>query len=145
MRAYIVAIAALLIFGGCGKSTTDHDHDGSTADSTDANRILYDQVMDIHDQVMPKMQDIYNLKKKLQDQIAATPNMVVEERQKLERRIAALDSADKMMMEWMHKFSPLPDSAGREAAREYLESEMESIKKVRDAMLEAIQREQGSN
>ena len=146
MKRHLTYLVAIVLAAGCGKSTSDeHDHDASSADSTSPTQALYDQVMEIHDEVMPKMQDLYTLKKKLQDQIAAAPGMVAEERQKLERRIAALDSADKMMMDWMHKFSPLPDSVDQEAAREYLESEMERIRKVKDAMLEIIQKEQGSN
>ena len=100
--------------------------------------------MDIHDEVMPKMQDLYMLKKGLQDKIAATPGMSSEEKQNLEKRILVLDSVNQLMMDWMHKFSPRSDSTDQEAAREYLESEMEKIRKVREAMLEAIASEKGS-
>jgi anti-sigma-K factor RskA len=93
---------------------------------------------------MPKTQDLHNLKTRLQEQIAAAPGMVAEERQKLERRIARLDSVDKMMMDWMHHFN-LPDSMTDEAKREYLESQMEKVKQVREAILEAIASEKGSN
>ena len=141
---FIVCIFALLAVRCGGPSSSEHNHDGAS-DSTSTNQALYDQIMDIHDEVMPKSQDIYDLKKMLQEKIASTPDMVVEERQKLERRIAKLDSIDKMMMDWMHNFSPLPDSIDQEAAREYLESEMEKIRKVKDAMLEAVESEKGSN
>ena len=101
--------------------------------------------MDIHDEVMPRMEDIYSLKKKLQDEIAASPDMAAEERVNLENRIANLDSVSNMMMDWMHRFSPLPDTVSQEAAREYLESEMDKIRKVREAMLEIIEAEKGRN
>lgn len=143
MRLNKLLILVVLVALGCGKPATSHDdHPG---DSTDTNRALYDEVMDIHDQVMPKMSDIYALKKQLQDQIAASPQLVDEERKKLEKRISNLDSVGQLMMAWMHDFSPLPDSADQESAREYLESEMEKIKKVRDAMLEAIEAEKKPN
>lgn len=112
-------------------------------DSTDVNQVLYDQVMDIHDEVMPKMSDIEALKKKLKDQIASSPDLVIEERKKLERRIANLDSVGRMMWDWMHQFSPPADSLGEEAYREYMESQMEKVKKVREAMLEIITTEGG--
>jgi regulator of replication initiation timing len=141
---FIIGTVGLFAVGCGGSSTNSHEHD-SDSDSSSTNQALYDQIMDIHDEVMPKSQDIYDLKKLLKDKIAATPDMVVEERQKLEQRIAKLDSVDKMMMDWMHNFSPLPDSIDQEAAREYLESEMEKIRKVKDAMLEAVASEKGSN
>ncbi len=133
-------MAALL---GCGNPSQETQNGASDADS-DPNQVLYDQVMDIHDEVMPKTEDLHNLKKSLQEQIAAAPDMVMEERQKLERRIARLDSVDKMMMDWMHYFN-FPDSLTDEAKREYLESQMEKIKQVREAILETIASEKGSN
>lgn len=144
MKYPIMLAVSIFLFSCGGPSKEHHDH-GSVADSTDSNQVLYDQVMDIHDEVMPKMEDIYALKKKLQDQIAASPAMVDEERKKLEKRIANLDSVGNLMMDWMHHFSPVPDSLGTEAAREYLEGEMEKIKVVRDAMLGIIEEEKKGN
>jgi hypothetical protein len=138
---FLAVLAATLL--GCGKSSQETQNGASDADS-DPNQVLYDQVMDIHDEVMPKTEDLHNLKKSLQEQIAAAPDMVAEERQKLEQRIARLDSVDKMMMDWMHYFN-LPDSLTDEAKREYLESQMEKIKQVREAILETIALEKGSN
>lgn len=133
-------VAALL---SCGNPSQETQNGAADTDS-DPNQVLYDQVMDIHDEVMPRTEDLHNLKQKLQEQISAAPDMVVEERQKLERRIARLDSVDKMMMDWMHYFN-LPDSLTDEAKREYLESQMEKIKQVREAIQEAIASEKGLN
>ena len=144
MKLPRIFILTLLVVVGCGKSQTV-EHDSHDADSTNANQALYDQVMDIHDEVMPKMQEIYDLKKNLQDQIASTSGMVAEEKSKLEKRISNLDSVGQLMMDWMHSFNPLPDTVSQEQAREYLESEMEKIRKVKDAMLEIIDKEKGVN
>jgi hypothetical protein len=108
-----VLMAAML---GCGNPSQETQNGASDADS-DPNQVLYDQVMDIHDEVMPKTEDLHNLKKSLQEQIAATPDMVAEERQKLERRIARLDSVDKMMMDWMHYFNFSGQPDGRSQTR----------------------------
>lgn len=141
MRIQILLLSVALAMLGCGNPSSNHNQADQVNDSTSSNQALYDQVMDIHDQVMPKTSEIYALKKQLQDQIAATPQMVKAEREKLEKRIANLDSVAKLMLDWMHDFDPLPDSADQESAREYLESEMEKIKKVREAMLEAVKQE----
>lgn len=146
MKLLTIILFSALIFTGCGKTgTRGHEHDGHEIDSTDANRVLYDQVIEIHDSAMAKMGNLYDLKKRLQDQIANTPGMVVEEKKKLERRISNLDSVGQVMMDWMHKFNPLPDTVDQEKVREYLESEMEKIRKVREGMLEIIEKEKGNN
>ncbi|MFM9838085.1 MAG: hypothetical protein ACKVOQ_07460 [Cyclobacteriaceae bacterium] len=130
-----------LILLSCTKTSKqeEHDHDGGNADEN-PNQALYDQVMDIHDEVMPRSEDIYQLKKELQEKVVSTPNLVAEKKQELELAIAQLDSADQSMMDWMHHFHPLPDSADQEKARAYLESEMEKIKKVRELTSESIEK-----
>jgi hypothetical protein len=134
---YIVTLAALV---SCGKSG-EHQHDASTetAQSDNPNKVLLDQIMDIHDEVMPKMQDLYTLKQSLQEK-AGVAGISAEEKKSLEDMMATLDSANTAMMDWMHKFQPLPDSADQEKAREYLESEMERVMKVRELTNETIEK-----
>lgn len=116
------------------------DHAQENAPSGNPNQALYEQVMDIHDEVMPKTDEIYKLKKDLQDKIAKSPDMVADKKKQLDQIIHELDSADDSMMDWMHKFNPLPDSANQEKAREYLENEMEKIKKVRELINGSIEK-----
>lgn len=133
-------IVGLLVLAACGKGG-EHQHSNSDSSTDDSpNQALYDQVMDVHDEVMPKMDDIMKLKRELQDKIANSPDMVVERKEQLEKVIANLDSASNAMMTWMHEFNPLPDSIDQEKAREYLESEMERIRKVKTLTLESIEK-----
>jgi len=141
MRLSFAILAMILLFA-CSKPSGHEGHDQKDANTDNPNEALYNQVMDVHDEVMPRMDDIYKLKRGLQEKLEIK-GISEEEKKDLESRIAHLDSASQLMMEWMHKFNPLPDSADQEAAREYLESEMERIKKVKDAMLEAIEKEKG--
>jgi regulator of replication initiation timing len=138
MKHLLIASSFLLLIS-CGK-TSDHSNHSTddVVDGESPNKVLYDQVMDIHDEVMPKMQDLYTLKKELQDKIDQNKGMAEEQKKELEQVIAALDSTNNAMMDWMHHFNPLPDSADQELAREYLENEMESIMKVRDLTTETI-------
>ena len=142
MKSIIIILFSALLLSACAKPAghSEADQDSSSTDGDNPNEALYNQVMDVHDEVMPKMEDIYKLKKDLQDQIANTPDMVVERKQQLERVISNLDSANNAMMDWMHKFNPLPDSTNQEKVRDYLESEMERVKKVRDLMNESIEK-----
>ncbi len=131
-------IIALFAMVACGKSGEhEHSHDESATEDG-PNQALYDQVMDVHDEVMPRMDEIMKLKRELQDKIANTPDMVLERKAQLEKMISNLDSASNAMMNWMHEFNPLPDSLDKEKAREYLESEMERIRKVKTLTLETI-------
>jgi hypothetical protein len=102
------------------------------------NKALYDEVMKVHDEVMPKMDDIYKLKQELKKQISDTSNLVDEKRKTIEATILKLDSVSESMMVWMRNFNPLPDSLGEEKARAYLEEQQEKITKVKEEMLEAI-------
>ncbi len=144
MKSIFNILLAILILAACGKPAehSDHEHDSAASEEDSPNEALYNQAMDVHDEVMPKMEGIYKLKKDLQEQIANTPDMVVERKQQLEAIISNLDSANNAMMDWMHKFNPLPDSVDQEKAREYLESEIERVKKVKELMLESIEKAQ---
>lgn len=144
MKKYASLLALALIVTACAKKDDHATHGQESVDTGDANQVLYNEVMDIHDEVMPRMEELYNLKKDLGEKIKNTPGLVEEERKKLEQRIIVIDSVSKMMMDWMHEFNPLPDSTDQEAAREYLESEMEKIKKVKEAMLETLGKEKGN-
>ncbi len=129
----------------CSKSG-DHssmNHDADQSQEEGPNQTLYNQLMDVHDEVMPKMDDIMKLKRTLQEQIANSPDMLIERKQELEHVISNLDSASNEMMNWMHRmheFNPLADSVDQEKARDYLESEMEEIKKVKELINESIEK-----
>ena len=121
----VLSLFILALVWGCGQKTHD-------------NQALYDEVMKVHDEVMPKMDDIYKLKQELKKQIADSSTLAVEKRKTIEGTILRLDSASENMMVWMRNFNPIPDSLGEEKARAYLEDQKEKIKKVKEEMLEAI-------
>lgn len=137
---YILVITAF-VAASCGKSgeQTGHEgHDMSAMESDSTNTILYNQVMDIHDEVMPKMNDLYNITKDLKAKAEAASG---EEKAKLEARIAKLDSAGKLMMDWMHEFNPPADTSDVETSRAYLEGEMEKVKRVKEGIDDALKAE----
>jgi len=141
----LLSLLAIFSIMSCSRSS-DHsgmNHNDEQTQDEGPNQALYNQMMDVHDEVMPKMDDIMKLKRELQEQIANTPDMVVERKQELERVISNLDSASNSMMSWMHRiheFDPLADSVDQEKAREYLESEMEEIRKVKELINESIEK-----
>lgn len=133
-----ILFLGLIVSISCNKSSQHQEHE--QAETPNPNQALYEEVMAVHDEVMPKADELYQLKKELQDKIAKTPDLVADKKKQLDQIIAELDSADHSMMDWMHKFNPLPDSANQETAREYLENEMEKIKKIRELINGSIQK-----
>lgn len=136
MKTRFGTLFLVLALAACDKSQKTSSE---PAETENPNQVLYDQVMDVHDEVMPKMDEIMKLKRELQEQIANTPDMVMERKEKLEKMISNLDSASTAMMNWMHEFNP-PDTTEQEKAREYLETEMERIRNVKTLMLETIEK-----
>ena len=134
-----IIFIALLVLSACGKSA-HQEHQETSNSGNDPNQALYEEVMAVHDEVMPKSGQIYQLKKDLQDRMAKSTTLSDERKKEIEQTIAELDSADHAMMDWMHKFQPTADSTNQEAAREYLENEMERIKKVKELIEMSLQR-----
>ena len=136
----LLFVLSTVVLSACNSSGKREGHSPESANADNPNQALYDQVMDIHDEIMPRVEDIYRLKKELQEKVASSKDLTADKKQELELIVTQLDSADHLMMDWMHTFSPLPDSTDQEKARAYLESEMEKIKKVRELMNESIEK-----
>lgn len=105
---------------------------------------LYDQVMDIHDEVMPKMDELYQLKKGIQEKLVATDSAQTEKRQQLETTIHLLDSANEAMMVWMREFNP-PNETEKEAYDQYMEAELSKVKQMREVVLSALEQGKKQN
>lgn len=92
---------------------------------------LFDEVMVIHDDVMPKTAVIHrmkkNLKKQIQEDNLAPITMAIKQ----------LDEADEGMMQWMEEFKK-PKGKTFEEAKSYLNQEKEKISKVKKDILSAI-------
>lgn len=122
-RIFFLALSITLIFASCERK---------------GNVELYNEVMAIHDEVMPKMNDIHRYKKEFQKELADTINTNETRRAELQSIIEKLDAAGDGMMVWMRQFEPVPDSEGEDKAREYLESEKKKVSKVKDDMNAAL-------
>jgi hypothetical protein len=99
--------------------------------------------MTIHDEVMPRMQDIMKLKSEVK---YIMDSLLVVGQDELESKIIELkalhnqlEEADQRMMNWMHEFHPVADSISIEAAEIYLKKEKAKIAEVKTIMLKAIE------
>lgn len=141
---FCLTVVVSLVLASCQQKSAHEGHEGHDAhaqDKTDIseNEKLYNEVMKVHDEVMPKMNDIHKLKMSIKERIEKNPNLSKVERMKLDAMYAKLDSANDGMMVWMREFRPLPDSVGEDKAKAYLENEMERVNTVRQKMLDAIE------
>lgn len=123
----------------CGNKSQKQEVHGMSPEPGSPTEALYNQVMDIHDEVMPKTEDLYNLSKQLKEKMTNTTTE--EEKQDLQFRILYLDSVNNMMMDWMHEFQPITDSTDEEVGRAYYETQLEKVKKVKEAILMAVEKE----
>jgi len=86
---------------------------------------LNDQVMQLHDQLMGKTEDVLKLKSRLDSLTNGKDSVNVH------KIIASLNKADESMMDWMHHFSV--DSLGKmDAANKisYLKKQLEALKNL---------------
>jgi hypothetical protein len=136
MKYLAVSFFAFFILIGCGQKTDQHPGHGDMEESP--NRALYEQVMDIHNEVMPKMDEVYKAKVKLTTRLNESPGPTESEKQDLRKKIAQRDSANENMMAGMREFDPLPDSAGEDKARVYLENELKKVTEIREKISHAL-------
>lgn len=110
---------------------------------------LEGQVLTIHDEVMPRMDDIMSLKAKLSKKIVhldslqnegISGNALAEERMKAADLNQKLNESDKLMMDWMHTYKG--DSAKKLKSEEavlYFENEKKKIEGVKQITLKSIE------
>lgn len=135
-----VFVFLVLSFWSCKNAKEDASAPEQASDAVEElspNFALHEEVMKIHDEVMPKLDNIYRKKEELKTMI--TSDMPDDRKKQIEATIAKLDSASDGMFTWMNKYNPIPDSLGEEKARVYLENEMENIKRVRADILQALE------
>lgn len=136
LRIALFYLTCLAVIVGCNRSTHEHhDHAASEAVTNDENVALYDEVMEIHDEGMNRTGEIHRVKKTLKEKLNDSEG---KRKVAIEAAITRLDSAYDGMMKWMREFNP-EDATDSEAYREYLEVELEKIRKVRQDIVEALE------
>lgn len=127
-KIFPIFILTVLFMYACGEKKKE------------ASEMLYDQVMAVHDEIMPKMGDIMKYKKQLR-QKAELLSAEADSAQvaAINKAISGLDKAHDEMMGWMHEFDPNFDKGTQEEIMKYLNNQKEKIEKVGSVTNEAIQ------
>ncbi|NQZ78835.1 MAG: hypothetical protein HRT61_22375 [Ekhidna sp.] len=123
-NTFLLALSLLVL--SCGTKGESKSEEGSLAD-------LKDEVMAIHDEVMPKMGDLRKTRMMLES--IADSLIVVDSIGAVNLRNLAseIDAANEGMMQWMRAYEP--DFQGTEdEVRKYLENQKTLISKVKEDM-----------
>ena len=98
---------------------------------------LYNEVMAIHDDVMPEMKTINTLERAIKKKIDSngSQDSIVMMKATLKR----LETADQMMMNWMHELNVPNKSVPDAEAIAYLKEEKIKIERVSIKMRKAIE------
>ena len=122
MKTYLSLFLMITLFAvSCGEKKKE------------AKDELYDKVMAVHDEIMPKMGDIMKYKKQLQekvDALSAAEEIDSAKISELEQAIADLDHSHEEMMGWMRQFDNDFEGMVNEDIMKYLNTQMDKIKKV---------------
>lgn len=135
----------------CNTKSDNTDHDIADHNPISKEHVMGDhrtvEIMAIHDSIMPKMEDIMNLKSELKLEITRLDSLLEKEKNtqlsarktKAEDLASILEKADKDMMGWMHQYNA--DSLSKlkeEEANSYIRLQTEKINSVKQSMLGAI-------
>lgn len=136
MKNIILTLAVAILLFGCNK---------------DKEKIaeLETEVLTLHDEVMPKLEEIMTLKSKLSKKIISmdslqnegiSGNNLAENRMKAVDLNQRLNESDKLMMDWMHAYNG--DSAKKLKPQQsllYFENEKKKMIHVKEFTLKSIQ------
>jgi len=141
MKKYSFIPALLLVLAACQNSNTSKESENQENNSPEAReQALYRQVINIHDEVMPKLQAISNLKGEVEEKIDEFEANDKEDTllNTLREQLINLDVADQSMMDWMHDFKTTYDGWTHEETMEYLQKEKERILQTGELVDESI-------
>jgi hypothetical protein len=127
----LLAVVVSMMFIACQQKETKET---SPENETSAVVQLRKDVIAVHDEVMPLMSKIYQLKNKLRS-ISSSGSAKDSDKTEIDSALKNLDSADQGMRVWMREFAKLDVSGlNEEEATRRLNAEMEKIKKVKADM-----------
>ncbi len=105
-------------------------------------KALEDEMMDIHDEVMPKMGEATQLHKAMMDTLYNNTTMTIETREKMSQTAATLDQCINGMTNWMNGISDLElrkKGMKHEAIMQMLNQEKDNIAKIGEIMTSQMQ------
>ncbi len=135
--SFLFCISLLFICFSCDQnSTTKTEEQEVAAVKLLPSEVIYNEVMKIHDDVMPKVKDINRLQKQLKAKLES-PEATTNQKE-IQSLLQQLDLADKSMWDWMGAFKQPNKNSPQDSIIQYLKQEKITISKVSEDMLNSI-------
>ena len=131
MRFLLAALMVTLLVA-CGDNPKNSEEAAQFAQQNEA----YDQMMVVHDEVMPKMSDISRTRRALKSHLD-NPDLTPAMKKKVMENINGLNDADDGMMDWMRNIEKprnLRDAKSHDEVMNYYMQQQAEIEKVKRAM-----------
>ena len=122
--------------GSCNSISSENQDQESAKVTLLPSEVVYEEIMKIHDDVMPKVKDINRLQKKLKATLETTD--AATNKEEIQSILKQLDEADKGMWDWMSAFKQPSKKSPQDSIIQYLEQEKKTISKVSEDMLNSI-------
>ena len=125
----IVLLSTILLFASCGP------------DQKAIEKVKYDEVMAVHDEVMPKMGVIRKLKSELRAKVDSLilADSLSSGADDFLNSVNELELANESMMVWMRAFAEPEGGTAHNEVLKFYDSELKKVMVVRDKMLTAIE------
>ena len=142
-RSFILLMGLAMWLVACQNPTSSGPSgDQANRQPLSAEDSLYRQVMDVHDEVMPKMGKIRGAQQQAQQRLDSlalqTRGADKAYRRQLEQLVSDLNYADFEMDKWMVEFNIDSAKDNKALRKQYLQDELEKVKKVKVAILGSL-------
>jgi hypothetical protein len=134
MRILFLPFLALLFIISCKPAE-------KPAETTNDTQALEDQLMAVHDEVMPKLTDMQTLSadlRKIKSSIPENSEGKIVSPQGLDQNIEGLRLAEQGMWDWMKQYHDQRDSVPADQLKPFLDHQMELIKSVENGVNSSI-------
>ncbi len=115
-----------------------HENDGKTALKTAENQQLMDEVMQVHDEMMPKMSQVNQLQQKMLEMAKSSKNKYQKEQYLAVAK--ELSDAENAMFAWMEQFPSNLDSLAAPNIKTILEEQKTSVIRMKEQMANALKK-----
>jgi hypothetical protein len=138
-RLFMLLTLPLLFGLAC--AGTDSEAPAFSEEELQAQQAAFDEMMEAHDRVMPRMGEIFQLNRSLESQLgeaAPEDSTTAQVRAVIDR----LTQAEDGMMNWMSELEPLDSlrtNLDHAAIMQYLETEQQKIRQVEEEMNSSIE------
>ncbi len=131
-------IIGSLVFSACQSSEQQPSQEELQAQQEQ----MWDEVMAVHDEVMPKMSEIKKLERELSAYIGEESSLDAEMQEKVGQTVQELSAAAEGMMSWMSnikQLEPMREEMDHKSIMNYLKEEKTRVEKVKENMVNSIE------